>query len=118
MDPRRTPETVLGGQSAESGRDIVNRCVAVLDGASAGASGDGTLAMPTSGLNWSPATTATVADRTVSIVEQGTTRSGPVVAGSLLRLELAAALDDVAGAGSVAIQCGDSMLVVALDLTD
>ena len=49
----------------------------------------------TSDLAWSPASTATVASRSVDIVESGTTRPGEIAAGSLVRVELSAAGDDV-----------------------
>ena len=72
----------------------------------------------TSGLDWRPARTAMLADRTVDIVEQGTTRPGPVVAGSLLRVELSAAPEAVARSRSVQIGSGDSVLIIALDEAD
>ena len=55
----------------------------------------------TSGLDWRLARTAMLADRTVDIVEQGTTRPGPVVAGSRLRVELSVAPEAVARSRSV-----------------
>lgn len=72
----------------------------------------------TSGLHWRPAPTATVGRRTVSLVKHGTTQPGPIVAGSLVRVELTAVLDDIARAGKVEIGCGDSVLVVALDVEE
>ncbi len=72
----------------------------------------------TSGLDWRPARTAMLADRTVDIVEQGTTRPGPVVAGSLLRVELSAAPEAVARSRSVQIGSGDSVLIIALEEAD
>ena len=68
----------------------------------------------TSGLEWRPAATVSVGGRTISVVERGTTRSGPVVAGSVVRVELAAPLEDLARSTSIEIACGDCELVIAL----
>jgi Ca-activated chloride channel family protein len=67
-----------------------------------------------SGLDWRPATTATVAGRSAAVVETGTTRPGPIAAASLVRVEIVAALDDVRRAGSLEIECGDTVLRIAL----
>jgi hypothetical protein len=71
----------------------------------------------TSGLDWRPARTATVAGRTIDVAEQGTTRPGPVVAGSLLRVELSAT-PEVARSSRVEIGSGDRVLIIALDEPD
>ena len=52
------------------------------------------------------------------IVEHGTTRPGPIVAGSLIRVEVADTPDNVERAGTIELECGDSVLVVALDVAD
>ena len=66
----------------------------------------------TSGLNWRPEGTATLSVGTVDVVELGTTRPGPVVAGSLARLELAAAPvtsdDQAASRSRMATACWSS----------
>jgi hypothetical protein len=70
--------------------------------------------LATSGLDWRPAPAATVGGRSVDIVQHGTTRPGPIAAGSLFRVELTAVLEDIARAGRLEIGCGDSVTVVAL----
>ena len=72
----------------------------------------------TSGLIWRPEKTATLSDRTVDVVELGTTRPGRIVPGSLARLELAAAPDDVRRSGVIQIETGDDVLVVLLDVVE
>jgi hypothetical protein len=72
----------------------------------------------TSGLDWQPAATATIVNRRFDIVEHGTTRPGPIVAGSLIRMEVAVAPDNVQRAGTIELECGDSVLVVALDVAN
>jgi hypothetical protein len=67
-----------------------------------------------SGLDWRPAKTATVAGRSVAVVETGTTRPGPIATASLVRVEVVAGLDDVRRASSLEIECGDTVLMIAL----
>jgi hypothetical protein len=67
-----------------------------------------------SGLDWRPATTATVAGRSAAVVETGTTRPGPIAAESLVRVEIVAAFDDVRRARSLEIESGDTVLSIAL----
>jgi hypothetical protein len=71
-----------------------------------------------SAFEWRPASTATVAERTVAIVEKGTTRPGLLVAGSLVRVELSADPKDIARAGEVEMRSGDDLLVIALGATN
>jgi Ca-activated chloride channel homolog len=68
----------------------------------------------TSDVAWAPASRATVANRSVDIVESGTTRPGEIAAGSLVRVELATAGDEVVRSGQVEIQNGHTMLSVTL----
>jgi hypothetical protein len=65
-------------------------------------------------LEWRPPAAATVAGRTVTVVQTGTTRPGPIAAGSLLRVELDAAADDIRRADGIEIRCGDRVLIVTL----
>jgi Ca-activated chloride channel family protein len=67
-----------------------------------------------SALDWRPAATATAGGRTVSIVPTGTTRPGPIAAGSLLRVELSAAADEIRSADRIEIACGDKAVIVTL----
>jgi hypothetical protein len=59
-----------------------------------------------------------VGDRHVTVVEEGTTRPGPIAVGSLVRLELSAPAAHVAAPDNIVIDCGDAVLVVALDAAD
>jgi len=68
-----------------------------------------------SGLVWLPAKTAMIAGRTVDVVEEGTTRPGPVVTGSLVRVTLSTHAEDVAQSTAVEIRSGDNVLIVAID---
>jgi hypothetical protein len=54
----------------------------------------------------------------VDVVAYGTTRPGEVGAGSLVRLELAVAPDDVAGASRLEIETANRALTVTLGDTD
>jgi hypothetical protein len=71
-----------------------------------------------SAFEWRPASTATVAERIVAIVEKGTTRPGLLVAGSLVHVELSADPKDIARAGEVEMRSGDDLLVIALGATN
>jgi len=50
------------------------------------------------------------------VVEQGTTRSGPIAAGSLVRLELSTTLSEVVRPRVLEIPSGDTVLVIMLTL--
>jgi hypothetical protein len=72
----------------------------------------------TSPLEWWPTTTATIAGRSVRLIAESTTRSGPIAANSLVRMTLAARAEDVARSGTVEVACGDAVLVIAIDRAD
>jgi hypothetical protein len=68
----------------------------------------------TSDVAWAPASTATVANRSVDIVESGTTHPGEIAAGSLVRVELSATADDITRSGQFEFQNGPTTLAVTL----
>jgi Ca-activated chloride channel family protein len=72
----------------------------------------------TAGFDWRPAGTVTIVDRQVTVVEQGTTRPGPIVVGSVVRLELSPASPHIAPPNTIRIESGDAVLEVALDEAD
>jgi Ca-activated chloride channel family protein len=72
----------------------------------------------TSGLDWQPAPTAAIVGRTVKIVEHGTTRPGPIVAGSLIRVELDIAPELVVRASTIELECGADVLVITIAAVD
>jgi len=69
-------------------------------------------------LEWRPAQTATLGRSRIAVVDRGTTRPGPVMAGTTVRVELAASPDEVARAGTFVIACGGHQLTVALDKSE
>jgi hypothetical protein len=72
----------------------------------------------TSGSDWQPAATAAIVGRAVKIVEHGTTRPGPIVAGSLIRVELDIAPELVVPASTIEFECGADVLVVTIVAVD
>ena len=62
-------------------------------------------------LDWQPRGPAWVGDRSITIVEGGTTRGGPVNAGSVVRLELEVAPAVIENAGRLEIASGDRVLI-------
>jgi Ca-activated chloride channel family protein len=67
-----------------------------------------------SDMDWQPAPKAVLSSGTVDVVERGTTRAGEISAGSLVRVEISAANDQIARSGGVEIQNGPVRLAVAL----
>jgi hypothetical protein len=72
----------------------------------------------TSEFDWQPSRVATIAGRPINIVEQGTTRPGPIGAGTLIRVELDIAPDLVVQASTIELECGLDVLVVAVAVAD
>lgn len=69
-----------------------------------------------SGCDWQAPKTIRIGDRSVEVLESGTTKPGPIKGGTLVRVELAVAPDEIRGQGPVEIQCGARILLVTLDL--
>ena len=67
-----------------------------------------------SGIYWHPGRQVTCGGRQVAVVLQGTTRSGPIAPGSVLRIELAARVEVLAAAGRLEIRTDDGRLIVSL----
>ena len=59
-----------------------------------------------------------MAGRPIKIVEQGTTRPGAIVTGSLIRVELDIAQDLVGQASTIELECGPDVLVIAIAAAD
>ena len=70
----------------------------------------------TAGFHWRPTGTVMVGGQHVTVVEQGTTRPGPIVVGSLVRLELSATSAQISRSNELEIPSEDTVLVVALDV--
>jgi hypothetical protein len=69
----------------------------------------------TEGFDWQPPGVVPLCGHH-EVVEQGTTRPGPVTAGSLVRLELSATSSDFVHSKRVEIPSGDTLLVIALSV--
>jgi hypothetical protein len=72
----------------------------------------------TIGFNWRPAGAVMLGGQHVTVIEQGTTRPGPIMVGSLVRLELSATPAQIARANYLEISSHDAVLVVALEGAD
>lgn len=69
-----------------------------------------------SACDWQPPSTVQVGRRMVIVLDDGTTRPGPIAAGTLVRVELAAFPEAIEGERHVEIECGDRVLLVTMDL--
>jgi hypothetical protein len=72
----------------------------------------------TTGFHWRPAGKVTIGGQEVTVIEQGTTRPGPVAIGSLVRLEISGPSTKTGRPNNLEIPSDDAILVVALDVAD